>query len=95
MAPPRLGLADRTVFFRGIAAGMVGKRKGVSKVQRSCKKVKEEGPPAAAAASSSSPGLKTCEQRDGKDSQISSRSRISSGGGWGVGDSLEKLTSEL
>ncbi|KAL7986143.1 hypothetical protein Chor_011309 [Crotalus horridus] len=43
---------------------MVGKRKGVSKVQRSCKKVKEEGPPAAA--SSSSPVLKTCEQRDVK-----------------------------
>ncbi|XP_039187717.1 DNA repair protein complementing XP-C cells [Crotalus tigris] len=42
---------------------MVGKRKGVSKVQRSCKKVKEEGPPGGAA-SSSSPGLKTCEQRD-------------------------------
>ncbi|KAG8128084.1 hypothetical protein E2320_014981 [Naja naja] len=41
---------------------MVGKRKGVSQVQRSCKKVKGEAPAAAGAASSS--GLKTCEQRD-------------------------------
>ncbi|XP_034287446.1 DNA repair protein complementing XP-C cells [Pantherophis guttatus] len=43
---------------------MVGKRKGVSQVQRSCKKVKGEGSAAAASSSSSSPGLKTCEQRD-------------------------------
>ncbi|XP_026534071.1 DNA repair protein complementing XP-C cells isoform X2 [Notechis scutatus] len=43
---------------------MVGKRKGVPQVQRSCKKVKGEAPAAAAAASSSSSaGLKTCEQR--------------------------------
>ncbi|XP_026578870.1 DNA repair protein complementing XP-C cells isoform X2 [Pseudonaja textilis] len=43
---------------------MVGKRKGVPQVQRSCKKVKAEAPAAAAASSSSSAGLKTCEQRN-------------------------------
>ncbi|XP_070594442.1 DNA repair protein complementing XP-C cells [Erythrolamprus reginae] len=42
---------------------MVGKRKGGSQVQRSCKKVKGENPAAAASSSSCFAGLKTCEQR--------------------------------
>uniref|UniRef100_A0A8C5SWF4 XPC complex subunit, DNA damage recognition and repair factor n=1 Tax=Laticauda laticaudata TaxID=8630 RepID=A0A8C5SWF4_LATLA len=65
---------------------MVGKRKGVSQVQRSCKKVKGEAPAAAAAAaaSSSSPaGLKTCEQRDDnfedKKPEKKARPKLSSG----------------
>lgn len=65
---------------------MVGKRKGVSQVQRSCKKIKGEGSAAAASSSSSSLGLKTYEQRDGKrTSQILRRSRLVASEWWWLG----------
>ncbi|XP_070792990.1 DNA repair protein complementing XP-C cells [Pituophis catenifer annectens] len=57
---------------------MVGKRKGVSQVQRSCKKVKGEGSAAAASSSSSSPGLKTYEFEDEKPEK-KTRPKLSSG----------------